>query len=288
MATEAIVPLNVLTELTFLEPDIIFQSEKPYRLRYDPGDEIPRTNCKSQVQSNILIHDIRGRESSFSLDNNGFEILTLDSKLGPEDFYDREKVQAVYYKELQQLLRDRFGPKRVEILEHGIRRRHAEFPISIGGDYDHLQPTSIIHIGLSPWLNGEQNPLLTCLTCSSITIGSLRLTSSSIWKPLRGPLTDWPLSVCDARSVSIEQDCEATDVVERTGFTENYQVYFNPAQHFCYLNRQLASELVVFRQSDTKPGCTTAGSPHAGFRNPNTMPGEHPRESIETRAFLYY
>lgn len=36
-----------------------------------------------------------------------------------------------------------------------IRKRHEEFPISTGEDYEYLQPTSIIHVGT----------LNTSLTC---------------------------------------------------------------------------------------------------------------------------
>lgn len=85
----------------------------------------------------------------------------------------------------------------------------------------------------------------------------LRLSTYSIWKPLYGPLTDWPLSVCDSRSISTSRDCIATDVVEREGFTENYQVYYNDDMRFCYLSGQLASEVILFRQTDTEKGCET-------------------------------
>ena len=83
------------------------------------------------------------------------------------------------------------------------------------------------------------------------------LSAYSIWKPLYGPLTDWPLSVCDSRSISVPRDCIATDVVEREGFTENYQVYYHEDMQFCYLSGQLASEVILFRQTDTEEGCGT-------------------------------
>lgn len=53
------------------------------------------------------------------------------------------------------------------------------------------------------------------------------------------------------------RDCIATDVVEREGFTENYQVYYHEDMRFCYLSGQLASEIILFRQTDTREGCGT-------------------------------
>lgn len=73
----------------------------------------------------------------------------------------------------------------------------------------------------------------------------------SIWKPLWGPLTDWPLAVCDTESVR-PIDLIASDVVTRTGFTENTLVYFNPRHKWYYLSNQTSSELMIFRQADTQ------------------------------------
>lgn len=111
---------DILTNLIFLKPDEKYQYEKPYRLRYDPGGTIPRTNCETQVQKDVLVHDIRGTESKYTLDRNGFQVLKVESRLTPEEFHDREKVKSVYYEELGQLLKRTFGAKRVEILEHGV------------------------------------------------------------------------------------------------------------------------------------------------------------------------
>ncbi len=59
------------------------------------------------------------------------------------------------------------------------------------------------------------------------------------------------MAVCDARTVKPETDLIDTDVVTRTGFTENFQVYPSDAYKWYYLNNQLASEVVLFRQTDT-------------------------------------
>lgn len=275
--------VDVLTDLVFLKPDSKYLHEKPYRLRYDPGKTIPRTNCESQIQRDILVHDIRGREAEYTLARNGFEVATLESRLAPEEFYDREKVKSVYYEELKRMLREKFGAQRVEILEHGIRRRHENFPISTGKDYDHLQPTSIIHIDFTPAAAQATSSQALKIDIS----GYKRLQTLNVWKPLYGPLTDWPLAVCDSRSISMSRDCIATDIVERVGFTENYQVYYHADMHFCYLSGQLPSEIILFRQTDTEEGCES-GVAHAGFRNPRTAAEERPRESIETRVFLYF
>jgi len=82
----------------------------------------------------------------------------------------------------------------------------------------------------------------------------------SIWKPLHGPVTDWPLALCDVQTVDVDRDCIATDVVTREGFTENYQVYWNEEQRWYYLGKQLAEEVIIFRQTDTDERWATGES----------------------------
>ena len=74
--------------------------------------------------------------------------------------------------------------------------------------------------------------------------------SHSVWKPLRGPLRDWPLALCDAASVQAN-DLTPADVVFDTKVTENTQVHHDAAHKWYYLEDQDPSELLVFRQADS-------------------------------------
>jgi hypothetical protein len=138
---------DLITNLVFLHRDDKHKTEKPYKLQYDPGENIPRWNCVNENQSDIRLHDIRGRETEFTLEKQGFAVYNLNSKLLPADYDDETKVKKVYYEELRALLKKRLGVSRVEILEYGVRKRHPEFPISTGDEYEYLQPTSVVHIG---------------------------------------------------------------------------------------------------------------------------------------------
>lgn len=63
---------------------------------------------------------------------------------------------------------------------------------------------------------------------------------------------DWPLALCDAASVDFENDTMAGDVVEKTKAFENTQVHFNPQQKWYYLKDQLPSELLLFKNADSR------------------------------------
>jgi hypothetical protein len=57
--------------------------------------------------------------------------------------------------------------------------------------------------------------------------------------------------MCDAQSVNPATDLIDTDVIFREGYTENMSVYANTKMKWYYLNKQLADEILIFRQSDT-------------------------------------
>lgn len=50
------------------------------------------------------ITDISGRESEYTLDKNGFEVVSYPAQ--EKDFADDDHIKAVYYPETEQLLKD--------------------------------------------------------------------------------------------------------------------------------------------------------------------------------------
>ena len=73
----------------------------------------------------------------------------------------------------------------------------------------------------------------------------------SIWKPLRGPLHDYPLAFCDFRSLDPRTDLEPQDIVDRDEVLENVHVYHRPRHNWYYLSAQQDFEALIFRQADT-------------------------------------
>jgi hypothetical protein len=86
----------------------------------------------------------------------------------------------------------------------------------------------------------------------SITWSNMKhvLICCSIWKPLRGPVRDWPLALCDPASVGGE-DLRACDLVYSSTVVENFAVHANAQHSWYYLSEQTASEAWVFVQADS-------------------------------------
>lgn len=117
MATAAVLqPRDVHTTLNY---STFTTSETPYTYVYTPPDNKPRTNLAPEAHPTI-IHDIRGKEDTVSLDQNGFAFVKYPSE--EREFVDEERIKSVYYKEVEELLKKHVpGVKKVHIFDHTIR-----------------------------------------------------------------------------------------------------------------------------------------------------------------------
>ncbi|KAF2969732.1 hypothetical protein GQX73_g3868 [Xylaria multiplex] len=270
-------------EIYFLEKDDIFIEEKPYAFRYDTeDDQIPQTNMTMKPFS-IEINNMRGFESYFTLEGNGFEVMKLEEEI-PYDYFHNMNTVRKYFDILTSMIRIRLRASSVEVFRFCVRKRHPLFPISTGDKYDFDQPTSVAHVDTTP---SEMLECLSKLHPNDTDVGIKRCQWINVWKPLKGPLNDWPLVVCDASKVDCERDLTVADILYPEFMTENFQVHYSDKFLWYYLAGQNTNEMMVFIQADSKDA-TISGVPHCSFYNPLVPPGEQPRESIEVRLLVRY
>ena len=75
----------------------------------------------------------------------------------------------------------------------------------------------------------------------------------SFWKPLHGPVRDWPLAFCDPETIDSASDLVARDLLRQRGVVETYQVHHTPQQKWYFASDQCEDEAWVFLQSDSVP-----------------------------------
>ena len=105
----------------FLRRGALYDTEKPYSLRFTPPDGFPRANINLEKQD-ITIHDIRRKKSTFNFQRDGFAILNFESKMTYEDYDSEEIVKEVLLKEIANALKALLGAQHVQIFEHTVRR----------------------------------------------------------------------------------------------------------------------------------------------------------------------
>ena len=119
MTVEVLAAHDVPTTLNYYTPDPS-SDETPYQYVYDPPEGKKKDNIGLEPHD-VVIRDARGKEKEYdlSLDTSGFQFVKHES--AEKDFTDEERIQSVYYKEVEELLKKEVGAKRVFIFDHTIR-----------------------------------------------------------------------------------------------------------------------------------------------------------------------
>ncbi|KAF2793954.1 hypothetical protein K505DRAFT_361519 [Melanomma pulvis-pyrius CBS 109.77] len=81
----------------------------------------------------------------------------------------------------------------------------------------------------------------------------------------------------------------ASDNVYTHTVVETYNLYYNPANQWYFLNGMGLDETFIFKSYDSRISDDTARvCPHAAFRDAFAPPNSRPRESIECLAIVIY
>lgn len=107
---------DVETSLNFIKPPK--DGEQAYIYAREPPSGIPPLNF-NLVGSNVMIHDARGKEGSFTLDKSGFSFVNHPSE--EKDFLDEGLIKSSYYKEVEEMLKKETNASRVLVFDHTVR-----------------------------------------------------------------------------------------------------------------------------------------------------------------------
>ena len=227
------------------------------------------------------ITDARPILSEVSLDEEGFGLIEQHSAV--RDFYDDEEVKRIYYKEAEQILKDVTGADRVHIFDHTVRRRVA------GGEDRQAgaprQPVPRVHVDHTEQSGPQRVRELLPDEADKLLQGHVQIIN--LWRPIRGPLQDAPLAVCDALSVKPEQ-LVPSDLIYKDRVGETYSVTYDPEHRWYYVPEMTAQEVLLLKCYDLKTDGRSRFAPHTAFTDPNTPPNALPRESIEIRALVFH
>jgi len=177
--------------LNYLAP----MAEKPMNLAYDPPPGIARSTGVPEPHR-MTIYDARPVAARLSLDGEGLALVEHRSAV--EDFYDEDELRRVYYPEAERLVAEATGASRVLVFDHTIRRR-------VWGGVDRQpgtprQPVTSVHNDYTV-KSGPQR-LRDLMGEEADELLRHRFEIINVWRPIRGPLRDAPLAVCDATSVA--------------------------------------------------------------------------------------
>ncbi|PSR97274.1 hypothetical protein PHLCEN_2v4337 [Hermanssonia centrifuga] len=277
-ATAVLSPRDVPTHLNYYSSR---GNGAPYLYAYEPpaGEE---PNNLGQDTQPVIIHDARGKEEEYglSLDTSGFQFVKHTSV--EKDFTDKAKIQEIYYKEVEELLKKQTGAKRVFIFDHTIRRRPDSDKIIEGEPV--RGPVESVHIDQT--FDASIGRVHRHLGADAERLLKSRVRLINVWRPIGNPVAHFPLAVSDWRTLDTEHDLVVVRLIypDREGNT--FGVKYNPNHRWYYLSDQTPEEVTLIKCYDSEVDRARL-TPHTAFLD-STSPKDAPyRESIELRALVF-
>ncbi len=198
---------SVIANLPYVEADMNYLAlmlDRPRNYTFEPPPGVPRSNANHEAHK-VAIHDARPVAGAVSLDANGFALV--DHRSAVRDFFDDEEVRRVYYPEVDRILKQATGAYRVHIFDHTVRRR-------VEGAQDRSdaprQPVQRVHIDHTARSGPQRVRDLLPDEADELLKGRVQVIN--VWRPIKGPLQDSPLAVCDATTIR-DDDLVPSDLV---------------------------------------------------------------------------
>ncbi len=283
MSAHAKVIDDPTVHLSYVKADLHYlarMTERPRNYTFDPPPGVPRSNTVHETHQ-VPIYDLRGVVPEAALDREGFELLRHSSAV--QNFYNEDEVLKQYYPEAERLIAEATGASRVFIFDHTVRRR-------VRGADDRAaglprQPATRVHVDHTA-KSGPQR-VRDFFGDEAETLLRGRVQVINLWRPIRGPLRDAPLAVCDARSVA-PRDLVPSDLVYQNRVGETYAVTFNPAHQWFYVPDMQPNEALLLKCFDSATDGRARFAPHTAFEDPTAPADVLPRESIELRTLVFH
>ena len=269
--------LNVEAEIKYL----IDSGEK--RLIYIPS-EVGNDDSKwvGRYEDRVVtIEDARQSEEVFTIDTHGFALVGQTSDV--TNFFDDQEITDTYETEIVDLFIKHTGAARVHIFDH-TRRADST---STRETKLVREPAGVIHNDYTVASAAKRvRDLFPAEEAEDLL--SRRFAIVNIWRSSnKGPVETAPMALCDARSLAPD-DIITVERHAKDRIGEVQQVVQNDNHRWFYFPQMQPDEALLIKTYDSATDGRAQFSVHTAFEDPNASEDATPRESIESRAFLFF
>lgn len=285
----------------------------PALIRYlDEGTFVTRRYVSQGAEMNtgdyrdypVTVRDGMPLRDHFALDTHGFVIAKHQSTIS--DFYDKPAVDAAYQREVEALVARLTGADKVSTQGWMLRTSGdltARAQEKVKG-YTHsggLQPPAgEAHVDYNE-LTGQRAAARVYGQMFPDGPGYRRYICFSLWRTFSQGPQDWPLAVCDGRTVSNEEtasntlfvvdelplgDAQTAPVEGEDQMIAATIFRYRPRHRWWYFGNMAADDVLLFKFQDSDHSVTWR-CPHTAFHD-TSLEGARIRESIEVRGVAFF
>jgi len=238
---------------------------------------------------------VDARGANFRLAEAGFELVSHPTTLTTDDFYGNpEKIRSVYYDEIAEVMKKVTGASHCKVFHHAVRNADGHRK----GAFSEGQPQGYamgIHTDSHPHAADRlfaefAKKMAEDAADPAVDFTKGRFLYLNAWRNISTkPIERDPLAVCDFRTVVTPDDLVTSDIYLPDRDTLQYKLDCrNAARHrWHYFSRMAQDEILIFKQWDSDP-TTSRACFHTAFTITDTPADAPGRESIETRAMLFF
>lgn len=278
MTAQATAPADVqstfrYTRDTGVTPEVYFYEPPPGTKWRESGDD----------PHEMTVHDGRDRATSFTLDREGFAFRSFHSPFAEWD--DDDAIRAKLYATVEQFVQNEVGAKRVVIFDHTIRSQANLAQNRSERSTSRRAPVMNVHCDYTP-ISGPLR-VRQLLPKQADELLKRRVAFYNFWKPLRRPVEERPLAMCDVTS-SNEQDFIVMKLRYRDRDGEIFVMRHSPNHKWWYFPRMTPDHAIMLKTYDSMTDGRARFIGHSSFEDPNTPPNAPMRESIEIRTIAFF
>ena len=227
----------------------------------------------------VPVYDARAAADRLALETNGFVLRRRSTAV--KDFADPDEVKRVYYPEIEALVKELTGARKVLIFGDIVRSDSKDTP-------DSRQPARGAHVDYDE----DTVRMWTGMLVDEEEAKSLlqgRFMLMNLWRPIR-TVEKSPLALCDASTV-VKGDLNPSEI--RSGLNNTaptmhgFNLAYSPRHRWYYAPRMRPDEILAFKLCDSDRG-RVQWTGHTAFDDPTSAPDAAPRQSIEIRTISFF
>jgi hypothetical protein len=234
-----------------------------------------------QDRRSVLVEDAWPQADRLSADVEGFEVHPFEG--GFDAFENDETVRDAFYPQAVDFVKRHTGARQVVVFDHTLRRKRSQ---DIRTQTEVQRPVVFLaHCDFTPRsgpqrvrdiMGGEADALL-----------ARRVAFYNVWKPLYDPVEEFPLGLCDARSVP-DDDFLVMHLKYRDRDGEIYTLRHSSGHRWRYFPGMAPDQALLLKTYDSETDGRARFMGHSAFDDPNSPPDRKPRQSIEIRTMAFF